>query len=761
MDGVSLPYLPVSLWILTGAMTILILFVVFGFYIYWRNWARNISKTGSDLASLSARKLILEQEKAALEDWLKVNKDELDRVKVERDEQERLRTVLADIEQQCAIKNQENQTLRNEVGELENQRYHLTQSLERIQREIGDLEAKRNEAQAIESRLAELRSRLEDAQQTLRNLVELEVKLNSLSNEKTSLERAIEGIRSAEESARVEAGRLKEEAAQARLNVEQIWRELEVARREKAESEVTLEILHRKKHALENTVERLEDKVETLNHKVEDLKTSARKAEDEARRNTQQAQQTGVAVERAGRELATFVKDRQRVEIEVGQLNAQKAILAQELARLEGKLGSRPGEDKDALAAYADLLEKSPLCLSKGAFVGRRDDQDESELLQKLKRTLRNEGLIFPSRIIDAFHTSLKCHAINPITVLAGVSGTGKTLLPVRYAEIMGMHRLVMAVQPRWDSPQDMFGFYNYLEKEYKATELSRALVRMDPYNYPESEFPKLKSHWAKDRLLLVLIDEMNLARTEYYFSEFLSRLELRRAVKDASVREKRSEAEIELDAGPGKYRFRLWVEHNVFFVGTMNEDETTQTLSDKVLDRANVLRFGKPDENARAVRNGQGAVLPANERFLSFEQWKNWQREFKEGAEWYDPVSQWTTRLNSALNRVGRPFGFRVFDAIGHYVANYPRVEDGDRYRLAFADQVEQKIIPKIRGIDLSTDSANECLSEIEMTIAELGDRELSDAFSLARTESRMIGMFQWRGVTRRMVEDTPTNAH
>jgi hypothetical protein len=63
--------------------------------------------------------------------------------------------------------------------------------------------------------------------------------------------------------------------------------------------------------------------------------------------------------------------------------------------------------------------------------------------------------------------------------------------------------------------------FYNYLEKEYKATELSRALVRMDPYNYPEAEFPMLgeKYQWAKDRLLLVLIDEMNLARTEYYLA--------------------------------------------------------------------------------------------------------------------------------------------------------------------------------------------------------------------------------------------------
>ena len=187
----------------------------------------------------------------------------------------------------------------------------------------------------------------------------------------------------------------------------------------------------------------------------------------------------------------------------------------------------------DSLSAYADLLEKEPACLSKEELTQEREAQDEFDALEQFKTDLRTEGLVFPSRVINAFHTSLKCDDINPITVLAGVSGTGKTLLPMRYAEMMGMHRLVIAVQPRWDSPQDMFGFYNYLEKEYKATELSRSLIRMDKYNYRGNQFSMLDSDWAKDRLLLVLLDEMNLARTEYYFSEFLSRLELRRVVKE------------------------------------------------------------------------------------------------------------------------------------------------------------------------------------------------------------------------------------
>jgi MoxR-like ATPase len=398
-----------------------------------------------------------------------------------------------------------------------------------------------------------------------------------------------------------------------------------------------------------------------------------------------------------------------------------------------------------------DLLEKAPTCLDKDQFEDELESYDESTLLQHLNNNLRQEGLIFSPRVIDAFHTSLKCHDINPITVLAGVSGTGKTLLPMRYATMMGMHRLVLAVQPRWDSPQDMFGFYNYLEKEYKATELSRALVRMDPFNYKDEKFSMLDSDWAKDRMLLVLLDEMNLARTEYYFSEFLSRLELRREVKNPSVSHERSQAEIELDVGPGKYPFRIWVGHNVFFVGTLNEDETTQTLSDKVLDRANVIRFGKPDEKAKAAKNNT-QIQALGEKYLSFSQWSSWHRELDEGVDWYEEVVKWIQRLNAALDRVGRPFGFRVQQAIGQYVANYPNVVDRQRYRLAFADQVEQKIIPKLRGIDLGDVNANECLSDLEAVIADLGDDELGDAFYAARTESENLGMFQWRGVTRKV---------
>jgi hypothetical protein len=452
---------------------------------------------------------------------------------------------------------------------------------------------------------------------------------------------------------------------------------------------------------------------------------------------------------KARQAAATERETRITLQQEINELSMRKEVLSIELDKLRGGFGeAAAGTDQES--PYDDLLQVEPACLTREEFASPVKEQDESSFLRQFRSSLQHDGYFFSERIIDAFHTSLKCHDINPITVLAGVSGTGKTLLPIRYADFMGMHRLVMSVQPRWDSPQDMFGFYNYLEKKYKASELSRALVRMDPYNY-QNDFKN--NQWMHERMLLVLLDEMNLARTEYYFSEFLSKLELRRMVETQANQIKRSQAELELDAGPGSRRFRVWVPDNIFFVGTMNEDETTQTLSDKVLDRSNVIRFGKPDE--KAVHNRIYDKPAKRDSFLPYKTWKSWIQTPSEDI-WQNDVNRWIIEINEALDGVGRPFGFRVRQAMSTYVANYPRTSDDGRYKLAFADQIEQKILPKLRGLDMGEPTCIATLNKVASLIRVLGDSPLEEAFRKAQQESTSLGMFLWRGVTRPVDEDS-----
>jgi hypothetical protein len=233
---------------------------------------------------------------------------------------------------------------------------------------------------------------------------------------------------------------------------------------------------------------------------------------------------------------------------------------------------------------------------------------------------LRHHSLHYSKRTVLAFHTALKINDNSQLTVLAGVSGTGKSLLPRRYAEAIGFHFLQIAVEPRWDSPQDLLGFYNYIEKNYRATDLARILLHMDPYTSVNFDEPTN----CKDHVTLILLDEMNLARIEYCFSEFLSRLEARPRYDEAREERKRADAMIPIDIRGLNHPISLFPSHNVIFAGTMNDDESTQALSDKVLDRSNILQFAAPREFRQI--NGANRVERPNEA-LSFASWRNWVR--------------------------------------------------------------------------------------------------------------------------------------
>jgi hypothetical protein len=119
--------------------------------------------------------------------------------------------------------------------------------------------------------------------------------------------------------------------------------------------------------------------------------------------------------------------------------------------------------------------------------------------------------------------------------------------------------------------------------------------------------------HGLSDRLLLVLLDEMNLAHVEQYFSDLLSRLEQRRGEsRDVTL-------DIDLGAGMPPYPLRLG--RNVLWVGTMNEDETTKALSDKVIDRSNLLYFPRP----RELHSRTDVTLGAESPLLAESAWREW----------------------------------------------------------------------------------------------------------------------------------------
>ena len=647
-----------------------------------------VSQLIQDIADKETRQQSLMREITALTEAHATWKDQLLQLEAERREQENLRRELADLQRDRAQQGQRVDDLRNQANDLQHMLLTLLQDRDRLTTETAELEHAKTEAEAATG--------------------------------------AAEATR---QTSVTEAEQAREERGEATQHLREVLRDI-------TEQEIRQQSLMHRETTLATRLADMDTQYAERQQAI--MAAEAKLAELRADLTPLEAILT---------QKKQAQRERDELLGEARDLHVSIASLKQERVNLE---------QSEDVSRYADLLETVPACLSDQIFLGGVvTNRNEEDVLEALQQHLKTQGLLFSQRTLWAFHTSLKVSQISPLTVLAGVSGTGKSILPLEYAKAMGMYALIVSVQPRWDSPQDLFGFYNYLEHKYKATDLTRALIRMDQYNFLPEQIPDLKGTKRDERMLLVLLDEMNLARIEYYFSEFLSKLEIRRTVKDPSQSTQRAPAEFELETGPGSAEARvshLWVGHNVLFVGTMNEDESTQALSDKVLDRANVLRFGRPPEGISSPNLGT-AKGTQNGQFLSFSDWeKHWlKRPPAAGNRWDNDVNRWINTVNEALDQIGRPFGYRVQQAIGEYILQYPGVDGGRIYANAFADQVEQKVLPKLRGIDLTENASKEALNKVQGVLEELGDDDepLLEAFQKSK-DDESSGTFVWRGVTR-----------
>ena len=481
-------------------------------------------------------------------------------------------------------------------------------------------------------------------------------------------------------------------------------------------------------------------------HKISLLKAEV--SELEAKRESLQAEVAHAEfLVQQGKDAEEWLKKHQEEIENLQRLLTERDNLLKEVNELKVTLGNEKSiwKNLDTLIVDERTLRKTE---PKYYF-------EEKTWLEKFEKSLSENGFIFDSRAVRAFHTGLKCSQQTQLVVLAGISGTGKSLLPELYAAALGMNFLPVPVQPRWDSPQDLFGFYNYMEGRYKATELSRLLWQFDWYNGPAKDNEGYRS---KDTLPLnlVLLDEMNLARVEYYFADLLSKLETRYGLNPDNEAERRK-AEIELECNAAdsiKSMRRLFVSPYTLFAGTMNEDESTQSLSDKVIDRANVLRFGRPkmigDENeTRCRKPNKSAFITsyANVPRITAKEWDNWLKPLdiaEEEAEALTFLRRTVSPVAKELDKVYRSYGFRVDDAMKLYVLNYP-----GEVKEAVADQIEMKILPKLNGIELQDvhfDSVKKTLAE---AIDSTGDDRLREAFDEAANSDNGT-FFKWRGVMR-----------
>ncbi len=206
-----------------------------------------------------------------------------------------------------------------------------------------------------------------------------------------------------------------------------------------------------------------------------------------------------------------------------------------------------------------------------------RPDYDDSITLKELCEEFRNfaAGELRLYYDIEDIRRFIGALAVTKLIILQGMSGTGKTSLAYAFGEFLQNKTVVVPIQPMWKERTDLLGYYNEFTRRFNETTL---LYKMYEANNNEE-------------IYITVLDEMNIARVEYYFAEFLSLLEIPNPDgRNLDVVADRWEDDPKLLQSNGKMRLPT----NMWFVGTANNDDSTFSISDKVYDRAMVLNLDK-----------------------------------------------------------------------------------------------------------------------------------------------------------------------
>ncbi|MDO5516182.1 MAG: AAA family ATPase [Clostridium sp.] len=332
----------------------------------------------------------------------------------------------------------------------------------------------------------------------------------------------------------------------------------------------------------------------------------------------------------------------------------------------------------DEEAEYIEFYRTNQEDVYEIKFIARGQAKEMQESIVKhidikqISRRLKQKGFYYSEGEISNFYLSLKS---KPFTILAGISGTGKSKLARLFAEAIGADFTLIPVKPDWSDATDLIGYMD-LNQKYHMGKFIEVINR------------------AKDNLdkpYIICLDEMNLARVEYYFSDFLSLIESRRWDGDKII----------TDAFNGEVANQYSIPENVYIVGTVNMDETTFQFSKKVLDRANTIELSEVNlaydfEEDETEKEEVGEVVPLHNTVL-----RSKYLLLKECGEHKELATQIINKLidiNEFLIPCGLQFAYRVRDEVVFYMlynAEYDLLETEE----AFDFQILQKVLPRING--------------------------------------------------------------
>lgn len=310
-------------------------------------------------------------------------------------------------------------------------------------------------------------------------------------------------------------------------------------------------------------------------------------------------------------------------------------------------------------------------------------------------------GLYYPQEIVRRFVAGM---AASKLLILEGISGTGKTSLPYSFSRYLDNPSTIVSVQPNFRDRSELLGYFNEFAKRFNETEFLRALYEADYREDPS----------------LIVLDEMNLARIEYYFAEMLSVLEMP------------SKEEWVLDLVPTEWEGdpkkltdgKIQVADSLWFVGTANNDDSTFTITDKVYDRAIPIELNE--------RADEFTCEPQAEVHVTAKHLEEMFEQAKIDYPISDEMLEKMQKLDQYLiTRFKLSFGNRIvkqmYDFVPVYVACGGTEADGMDYILA------RKVLKKFESMNVTfvRDEITGLINYIEKTF---GKADMRDSKSYLR---------------------------
>ena len=391
---------------------------------------------------------------------------------------------------------------------------------------------------------------------------------------------------------------------------------------------------------------------------------------------------------RSRKDNASLVKEVQALNKEVMRLNLEKdKILSMKVSQIglnPNEIAELTGEEIEALNAGGEEGDEDTggvrflkLCQIDEEWADYQPPEYDNDItLPEFCDRFRlfacsRLGLFYDISMIRRF---VAAFASTRLIVLQGISGTGKTSLAYAFGKFVCNPSVITPVQPSWRDRSELFGYFNEFTKKYNETELLRAMYEAR-YN---------------ENVYLVILDEMNIARVEYYFAEMLSILEMPRQeewIVDLVPSQWKNDPKL-LEHG------KFTIPPNMWYCGTINNDDSTFAVTDKVYDRAMPINIDN-----KGVAFDAPDTPPVVINYHHFEDILN--KAKADNPVSADLLDKLALLDDYVINHFRVAFGNRIMKQIKDYVPAYVGTGgteiDGLDYILA------RKVLRKFEALNLS----------------------------------------------------------